>query len=164
MHELQFHTFEPIFNEDSKILVLGTFPSVKSREQGFYYGHAQNRFWRVVSQLLGVSTPKCIDEKRDMLLKNNIALWDVAASCEIVGSSDSSMKNVRANDIERILSAAEIGRVFANGKTAARLYERLIYPKSGVPIYTLPSTSPANASYSLERLIEEWSVILPFIK
>ena len=116
MRELHFHTFEPVFDKNSKILILGTFPSVKSREYGFYYGHAQNRFWRVMADLLNEPVPQTVDEKRVMLLKNNIALWDVAASCEIVGSSDSSMKNVRANDIEKLLSGTEIKHIFANGK------------------------------------------------
>ncbi len=164
MHELHFHNFEPIFDENSKVLILGTFPSVKSREQGFYYGHKQNRFWRVLADVLLEPIPQTVEEKRVMLLKNKIALWDVAASCEIVGSSDSSLKNVKANDIEKVLSVADIDQVFANGKTAARLYERMLYPKTQKPIVTLPSTSPANASYNFERLVEEWSEILPFIK
>ncbi len=163
MYELHYHTFEPIFDKNSKILILGTFPSVKSREQGFYYGHKQNRFWRVISELLEEPVPQNISEKRDMLIRNRIALWDVAASCEIVGSSDSSMKNVRANDIEEVLSKTGIEQVFANGKMAAKLYEKMVYPKTGVEICTLPSTSPANASYSFERLLAEWRVILPYI-
>lgn len=164
MHELHFHTFEPVFDKKSKVLILGTFPSVKSREQGFYYGHAQNRFWRVTANILDEPIPQTVEEKKAMLIKNHIALWDVAKSCEIVGSSDSSMKNVIANDIQAILSAAEIECIFANGKTAAQLYNKLIYPKTKVSINILPSTSPANASCSLDRLIQEWSVFLTFVK
>ncbi len=163
MRELHFHTFEPVFDSNSRILILGTFPSVKSRESGFYYGHPQNRFWRVTAQLFSQPVPCSIEEKKRLLLQSRVALWDVAASCEIEGSSDSSMTRVVPNDIPKLLSESEITHVFANGKKAAQLYNRLIYPETGLEIVTLPSTSPANAACGMESLLHEWRVILPFL-
>lgn len=163
MRELHFHTFEPVFDSNSRILILGTFPSVKSRESGFYYGHPQNRFWRIMAQLFSQPTPCSIAEKKRLLLQNRVALWDVAASCEIEGSSDSSMTRVVPNDIPKLLSESGITHVFANGKKAAQLYNRLIYPETGLEIVTLPSTSPANAACGMEHLLREWRVILPFL-
>ena len=160
MRELHFHTFEPVFASNSRILVLGTCPSVKSRESGFYYGHPQNRFWRVMAKLLSQPVPCSIEEKKQLLIQNRVALWDVAASCEIEGSSDSSMTRVVHNDIPKLLSESEITHVFANGKKAAQLYNRLIYPVTELEIVTLPSKSPANAAWSLDRLIDAWRVIL----
>ncbi|MEL7608565.1 MAG: DNA-deoxyinosine glycosylase [Bacillota bacterium] len=160
--ESLIHTISPIFDEDSKILILGTFPSAASRGQGFPYGHPQNRFWQLIAKLMrAAAVPETIEEKRSFLLQNKIALWDVIERCDIVGSSDSSIRNVVPNDIAGLLkNAKSIGAIYANGASAARLYERYSYPSTGVPIRRLPSTSPANASYSLERLIKEWSVIL----
>ncbi len=163
MRELQFHTFEPVFDSNSRILILGTFPSVKSRESGFYYGHPQNRFWRIMAQFFSQPTPCSIAEKKRLLFQNRVALWDVAASCEIEGSSDSSMTRVVPNDIPKLLSESEITHVFANGKKAAQLYNRLIYPVTELEIVTLPSTSPANAACGMESLLREWRVILPFL-
>ncbi|HHT88313.1 MAG TPA: DNA-deoxyinosine glycosylase [Clostridiales bacterium] len=151
------HTIPPVYNEKSRILILGTFPSVKSREGEFFYHHPQNRFWRLISAICKEELPKTIDEKRMLLLRNRIALWDVVRSCDIIGSSDSSIKNVIPNDITPILKQADIQRIYANGGTAYRLYKRYIYQDVKREIILLPSTSPANASYSLERLIEVWS-------
>lgn len=153
------HSFPPVWNENSRILILGSFPSVKSREEGFYYGHPRNRFWKVISAVVGEKEPVTIDEKKEMLLRNRIAIWDVIASCEIKGSSDSSIKNVTANDFTEILAGSFINRVFANGKTAEKLYNRYAFPVTGVPITVLPSTSPANAAFSLEKLIKYYSTI-----
>lgn len=153
------HSFPPVWNENSRILILGSFPSVKSREEGFYYGHPRNRFWKVISAVVGEKEPVTIDEKKEMLLRNRIAIWDVIASCEIKGSSDSSIKNVTANDFTEILAGSFINRIFANGKTAERLYNRYAFPVTGVPITVLPSTSPANAAFSLEKLIKYYSTI-----
>lgn len=150
------HTFEPVYNEESGILILGSLPSVKSREQGFYYGHPQNRFWKVLAAVLCCPLPATIEEKKSMLLKNRIALWDVIESCDIIGSSDSSIKNVVPADIGSILSKTKINRIFANGKKAESLYRKYIFPKTKVEITALPSTSPANAACSLERLAEVW--------
>lgn len=159
MAEIFYHTFDPVYDNHSRVLILGSFPSVKSREQGFYYGHPQNRFWKVLSAVFSSPVPQSIDEKKKLLLDNGVALWDVAQSCEINGSSDSSMKNVRPNDIYTLLYTTGIDRVFANGKTAARLYERFILPQTNVPITALPSTSPANAAFSLDDLCERCRVI-----
>ena len=159
----QEHTIGSLFDEKSKVLILGSFPSVKSREQGFFYGHPQNRFWKVLSAILCEQLPKTIDEKRIMLIKNNIALWDVIASCDILGSSDSSIKNVIPNDISIILDTADIKAIFTNGKTSFNLYNKYILPNTNInPIY-LPSTSPANAAFSVERLIDEWKIIKEYL-
>lgn len=153
------HTFEPIYNEKSKILILGSLPSVKSREEGFYYGHPRNRFWKVISGLLKVKEPVTIEEKKNMLLDHDIALWDVIASCEIKGSSDSSIKNVVPADILGLLRKTSIKQIYVNGKTAGTLYKKYAEPLTMLPCIVLPSTSPANAAYTLERLLEAWSVI-----
>ncbi len=153
------HPISPLFDENSRILVLGSFPSVRSREQMFFYGHSQNRFWTVISKIFNENVPKTIDEKRKLLLKNNIAVWDVIASCEIVGSSDSTIKNVVANDISIILSKAKIEKIIVNGKTAEKYYNKYIKPRISREAICLPSTSPANASWSLEKLVEAWKII-----
>lgn len=153
------HPFGPLYDEKSEILILGSFPSVKSREEKFFYGHPQNRFWRVLSAVLGCQTPKTVDEKRELLLENKIALWDVIASCEITGSSDSSIKEVSANDISIILDSANIKAIYVNGKTAEKYYNKYIKSKTGREAVCLPSTSPANAAWNLERLIKVWGII-----
>ena len=157
--ESQKHNIPPIYDKNSKILILGSFPSVKSREVQFFYGHPQNRFWRVTAALTGEETPVSIEQKRAMLLRNGIALWDVIASCEITGSSDSSIRSVVANELSPLLAVSRIRRVFTNGATADRLYRKYLLVKTGLPATRLPSTSPANAAWSLERLTAEWSVI-----
>ena len=157
----EVHTIPPVFDANSRILILGSFPSVKSREVGFFYGHPQNRFWRVLSSLYGEELPKTVDEKKTFLLSHNIALWDVIASCEIEGSADSSIKQVEANEVERILQNAPIERIYTNGATAHRLYETYLQQRTGRAAIGLPSTSPANAAWSLPRLLEAWSVLLP---
>lgn len=150
------HTFKPVYDKNSTVLILGSFPSVKSREQGFFYGHPQNRFWKVVASICCVDVPKTIDEKITMLLRNNIAIWDVIESCDIIGSSDSSIQNVIPMDLSLIINNSKVTRIFANGMTAAKLYRKYTENKIGMPIYELPSTSPANAKYSLNNLIEIW--------
>lgn len=157
----QTHEFAPVYDEHSRILILGTFPSVKSREQHFYYGHPQNRFWKLLAALTQwPQIPQTIGEKKQMLLENEIAIWDVIQSCDIAGSSDSSIKNVVPSDVGSVLKNSRIERIYANGTTAKKLYEKYILPGTGVPIIGLPSTSPANAAYSLERLKESWQQIL----
>ncbi len=153
------HPIPPVFDENSRILILGSFPSVKSREVLFYYGHPQNRFWKVIANILGSEVPKTTEDRKEFLLHSGIALWDVIESCEIVGSSDSSVTNVTPNDITTILNTADIRRIYVNGKCAEKYYNKYIYPSFGIPCITLPSTSPANAAYSLEKLCEKWSVI-----
>ena len=150
------HPFEPICNENSRILILGSFPSVKSREQSFYYGHPQNRFWRMLSGVFGEQTPVSLEEKKEFLLSHAIALYDVISSCEIEGSSDSSIKNATPNDIRSIVEGAQIEKIITNGKLAHKLYEKHIAENIALPEVCLPSTSPANAAFSLERLISEW--------
>lgn len=153
------HPFPPLYDKNSKVLILGSFPSVKSREQNFFYGHPQNRFWKVVATVLEKEIPTTIEEKREFLLSSNIALWDVIASCEITGSSDSSIKNVVANDLTEILETANIKKIFVNGKTAEKYYNRYIKDKIGRDAVCLPSTSPANAMWNVESLVEEWKKI-----
>lgn len=153
------HEIEPVFDSNSKILILGTIPSPKSREFGFYYGHPQNRFWKVVSSVLSVDTPESISSKANMLLNHNIALWDVLSSCDIAGAADSSIKNAELNDFSRIYSIADIQAVFATGQTAGKLYKKL----TGKDSIVLPSTSPANCAMSLEKLIKAYSVILDYL-
>lgn len=157
-----YHPFPPLYDENSKILILGSFPSVKSREQMFFYGHPQNRFWKVVSALYGCDTPKCIEEKRRFLHSNGIALWDVIASCEITGSSDSSIKNVTPNDLTEILNSADIRKIFVNGKTAEKYYNKYTKSITGREAVCLPSTSPANAVWTYEKLVEAWKIIKKF--
>ena len=155
----QTHEFGPVYDENSRILILGSFPSVKSREVQFYYGHPKNRFWKLLSMLYGVDVLEDISQKKQFLLEHGIALWDVIASCDITGSSDSSIRNVVPNDISRILNAANIERIYANGKTAEKLYRKYVQPVTGHEIIGLPSTSPANAAFSLERLAEAWQEV-----
>lgn len=153
------HTIPPIYDGNSKILILGSFPSLKSREVSFYYGHPQNRFWRVLAAVLGCAVPSSNEEKTALLQSHNIALWDVIKSCDIVGSSDSSIKNVVPNDIGVILSSCSIRQIYSNGKTSEKLFNKYIKDTVGRDTVALPSTSPANASYNLERLTDSWSVI-----
>lgn len=153
------HTFEPVFDEKSRVLILGTFPSVKSRENAFYYGHPQNRFWKVLAALVEEETPSSIGEKKAMLLRHGIAIWDVISSCDIEGSSDSSIKNVTANDIAGLLAASHIQKIYGNGDKACRLYDKFCKEKAGKEIIRLPSTSPANAAFSMEKLLESWRTV-----
>ena len=153
------HPFGPLFNENSHVLILGSFPSVKSREQNFFYGHPQNRFWRVIAAVFDQPVPQNIEEKKQLILTNGLALWDSIASCEITGSSDASIKNARANDLDIILGNCSIERIYCNGRKSHQLYCKYIEPETGREAICLPSTSPANAQWSLERLIEAWSAI-----
>lgn len=153
------HTFGPVFDAHSKILILGSVPSVKSREQQFYYGHPQNRFWKVISAVFDESVPVTIEEKKAFLLRNRIALWDVVESCDIIGSSDSSIRNVKANDMETILGEADIRAIFVNGGKAYELFVKYCgqYVQKDKPrLVKLPSTSPANAAWSYDRLQSTW--------
>ena len=150
------HPFEPVYSKTSKILILGSLPSVKSRENNFYYGHKQNRFWKVLGSLFGETISDSIVQKKDFLLRHDIAVWDVIQSCDIKGSSDSSIKNVVPADIGRILKDSQITRIYCNGRTAGMLYDKYQAKKVGLSAEVLPSTSPTNAAYSLERLIQEW--------
>ena len=154
------HPFGPVFDTDSEILILGSLPSVKSREQEFYYGHPQNRFWKVLAAIYREPVPQTKEEKRAFLLRSHVALWDVIASCDIAGSSDSSIRNVVPNDLRVILERAAIRKICLNGGKAYELFRKyceipeIMHPACG--IVRLPSTSPANAAWSLERLTGEW--------
>ena len=155
-----YHPIPPLYDEFSRVLILGSFPSVKSREQQFFYGHKQNRFWRVMAQVLDCPVPVSIEQKREMLLSHHIAVWDVIAGCEITGSSDASIRNVTPNDLSEILTCADIREIYTNGGKAQQLYGRYCR-KEGVPkAVQLPSTSPANAAWNLERLVAAWKQAL----
>lgn len=154
------HTFPPVYDKHSKILILGTFPSVKSREGDFYYHHPQNRFWKLLSRLFKEELPQSIPEKKQMLLTHQTALWDVVKSCDIVGSSDASIRNILPNDLSVILERCRIEQIFTNGNKAQELYMQLCYPKTGRESIRLPSTSPANAAYSLDQLVNIWGSAL----
>lgn len=150
------HPIPPLFSDRSQILILGSFPSVMSRQDAFFYAHPQNRFWRTVAAVFAAPVPVTLEQKKELILKNRLALWDVIASCEITGSSDSSITNVTPTDLSVIFAAAPIRRVFVNGQTAARVYRRYQLPRTGMEAVCLPSTSPANAAWSQERLVEKW--------
>ena len=154
------HPIPPVFDENSRVLILGSFPSVRSREIGFFYGHPQNRFWRTLATVLNEEqVPQTIEEKLAFLLSHGIALWDVIASCEITGSSDASIRNTVPNDLSIILERASIGQIITNGTTAHRLYQKHLKPQTGMDDICLPSTSPANAAWTQERLNQAWSVV-----
>ena len=160
MHSVQ-HTFEPIYDKNSSVLILGSFPSVKSREYGFYYGNKQNRFWKLLSFLTNYKyVPSSKEDKILMLINNGIALWDVVYKCDIEGSSDSSIKNVIPCDLNIIINNSSIKNIYANGTTAYSLYMKYCLKNTNRKITKLPSTSPANAKYSFEDLIDSWKIIL----
>ncbi len=154
------HPFGPLFSAKSEVLILGSFPSVKSREQHFFYGHPQNRFWKVIAALYHAEMPVTIPEKKELILRSGLALWDTIASCTVTGSSDASIRDVQANDLSVILNHSPIRKICCNGKTSWQLYEKWIRPQTGREALCLPSTSPANAQWTLERLTEAWAEIL----
>ena len=156
------HTFDPVFNADSKILILGSFPSVKSRENNFFYGHPQNRFWKVMANVLDWEVPSTIEEKKTMLLSNHVAVWDVIASCSIQGSSDTSIKDVVVNDFSKILENSKVERIYVNGGKAYELYHKYAEKVPGIKAVKLPSTSPANAAWSLEKLTKIWKETIEY--
>lgn len=158
------HPFPPLYDAESKILILGSFPSVKSREQCFFYGHPQNRFWRVLSTVFADEVPQTIAEKEAFLHKNHVALWDVLAACDISGSADSTIKNAVPNDLSLILKTAPIRQVFVNGKTAEKYFNRYLAKAYQLEAICLPSTSPANATWSLEKLAEAWQIVKVYCK
>ena len=153
------HPIPPVYDKDSEVLILGSFPSVKSREEGFFYGHPQNRFWKVTAKVFDEKTPETIEDKKAFLIRNHIALWDVIGSCEIEGSSDSSIRNVTVNDISVILNSADIKAIYLNGKKAEQYYNKYLLPAVKRDGICLPSTSPANAAWNPDRLADAWQVI-----
>lgn len=158
----QLHTIPPVFDPACKILILGSFPSVKSREIGFYYGHPQNRFWQVIAAVTNSPVPKTVADKKALLLEHHIAVWDVIESCEITGSSDSSIKKVEVNRVDRLLQQSQIQKIFVNGQTAGKLYQKYLYPLTNMEAVLLPSTSPANAAFTKERLTQHWKIIADY--
>ena len=154
------HPFGPLYDERSEILILGSLPSVKSREQNFFYGHPQNRFWPLLATLFGETPPRTVEEKRALALRNRVALWDTIYSCDIVGSSDSSIRAVVPTELRPILDGSRITRVFCNGATSGRYYKKYQEKTLGIAATVLPSTSPANAAWTMDRLREAWRVIL----
>ena len=163
MSERIIHPFEALYNENSKVLILGSFPSVKSREVSFFYSHPRNRFWKVIPALFGEEEPVTIEKKKELILRRNLALWDSIHSCEITGSSDSSVKNVVPNDISKIIGNSKVSKVFCNGALSHKMYMKYIFPDTKIEAVKLPSTSPANAAYSLDKLIEEWKIIKEYL-
>ena len=157
--QMIYHPFGPLFDENSRVLILGSFPSVKSREQHFFYGHPQNRFWKVMAALFSQNVPTAIPEKKELILSHHLALWDSIASCVITGSSDATIREVRPNDLRIILDRSPIERIYCNGRKSYEMYEKYILPETGREAVCLPSTSPANAQWSLERLTDAWSVV-----
>ena len=150
------HTFGPLYNEDSGILILGSIPSPASREVGFYYGHPRNRFWQMLAELYGMPLPESIEEKKALVLSHGLALWDVIEECDIIGASDSSVKNAVPTDIPSLLGKTQIQTILCNGALSKKIYDQYQLPRTGIPAQKMPSTSPANAAWSLERLKEEW--------
>lgn len=153
------HPIPPLYDENSKTLILGSFPSVKSRESQFFYGHPQNRFWKLLAKLYNEEFPQSVEQKKAFILKNNLALWDAIHSCTITGSSDSSIKDVVPNDLSVILNNSQVERIFTNGTLSYKMYMKYIFPITGIKAVSLPSTSPANAAYSIDRLAEYWKII-----
>ena len=161
----QTHPFPPLYDERSRVLILGSFPSLASREAAFFYAHPQNRFWRVLAALFHADVPRTVEEKTALVLRSRLALWDTIASCEVAGSSDASIRNVRANDLREILDGADVRAIFCNGGTSQRWYDRLLRGALGREAVCLPSTSPANAAWTLEKLVEAWgAAILPYLE
>jgi hypoxanthine-DNA glycosylase len=157
IYECHDHTFGPVYDPDCTVLILGSFPSVLSRKQNFYYGHPQNRFWKLLPEILNEPVPENIEEKKRLVLRHHIALWDVLESCEICGSSDSSIRNEKPVDIRIITESCKIRKIFTNGGTAKKMYDRYLRNLTGMEACCLPSTSPANAVWSLEKLKNEWN-------
>lgn len=159
-YEHIIHPFGPLYDKNSRVLILGSLPSVKSREQNFFYGHPQNRFWPLIAKLFNEKVPTTIPEKRRLILKHHLALWDTIYSCDIIGSSDSSIKNVVPTDLEQIINNSKVTAVFCNGNTSGKYFHRYQEKTLGIKAAILPSTSPANAAWSMERLAEAWKVII----
>ena len=153
------HPIPPLFDENSEKLILGSFPSVKSREAMFFYGHPQNRFWKLLPLIFDEKIPVTIEEKSALILRHNLALWDSIQSCVITGSSDSSVKDVVPNDLFLIINNSKVDRVFCNGALSHKMYTKYIYPQTKIEAVKLPSTSPANAAFSMDRLYEQWKII-----
>ena len=161
--QMIIHPIPPLYDENCRILILGSFPSVKSREAMFFYGHPQNRFWRLIALLFGEDVPQTVEEKRSLVLRHHIAMWDSIRSCTITGSSDSSIRDVVPNDLSVILNNSQVGHVFCNGTASYQLYMKYIFPATRIEAVKLPSTSPANAAFGIDRLLSAWNVIKEYV-
>ena len=155
------HEFPAVFDRHSRVLLLGSIPSPKSREVGFYYGHPQNRFWKVLAQVLGEAVPETIPQKKAMLKKHHVALWDVMESCTIVGASDTSIENAVPNWIGELVKSSQVTRIFCTGATAYKLYQKFCAKDVGIDAVKLPSTSPANCAVPFDKLVDAYKIILP---
>lgn len=153
------HTFEPVYNENSKILILGSMPSMKSRENRFYYSNPQNRFWDILATIFEVEKPQTVAEKANLVIENNLALWDVLKTCEIIGSADNTIKNPVVNDINSIINQSKIEFIYTTGKTATNLYNKYCLVDTKIESKYLPSSSPANAKFGLKELVEAYKII-----
>ena len=157
------HPIAPLYDKNSRILILGSFPSVKSREAMFFYGHPQNRYWKLMARLFDEEIPQTVEEKKVLVLRHHIAMWDTIRSCTIIGSSDSSIRDVVPNDLSVILDHSQVEKIFCNGAASYNLYTKYIYPTTGIEAIKLPSTSPANAAFGMDRLEEAWKIIKDFV-
>ena len=155
-YEHVVHTFEPLYNKDSRILIVGSIPSPASREIGFYYGHPRNRFWQVLAEIFGGPVPETIEEKKAFILCKGLALWDVIEECDIIAASDSSVKNAVPTDIAGLLEKTKIERIICNGTLSKKVYDKYQLERTGIPAIKMPSTSPANAAWTLQKLVPEW--------
>ena len=162
-YEKIIHPLEPCFNENSKILILGSFPSVKTREYGFFYGHKQNRFYKIMEVLFEMEIGDSIEDRRKFLLENRIGLYDSIYECEIIGSSDSSIRNVIPTDLSQIINNSMIKQVFTNGNTSHEVYRKYHEKNLNIKDIKLPSSSSANARYSLDDLVDKWKIILEYL-
>ena len=163
MKSIVTHAFKPVYDCNSRYLILGTMPSPQSVKHGFYYSHPQNRFWPLLAAIFSEALPRTPEEKAALVLRHNIALWDVLASCEINGASDASIRKPVPNDFSIIFKTAHIERIFTTGKTAYSLFQKLVAPSLGIDATYLPSTSPANqALFPWKKLLETWRSILGF--
>ena len=155
-YEHVVHTFGPLYSADSRILILGSIPSPASREVGFYYGHPRNRFWPMLAEFFAMPLPESIEEKKALVLSHGLALWDAIEECDIIGATDSSVKNVVPTAIPSLLAETKVERILCNGALSKKIYDKYQLERTGIPALQMPSTSPANAAWSLERLMEEW--------
>ena len=162
-YEHIIHTIPPVYDENSRVLILGTMPSPKSRQANFYYGNPQNRFWRVLASVRGEEVPQSKEDKIRFLLRNRIALWDTLSSCDITGAADSSIKNAVPNNLSAVLDTADIKMIFTTGKTAYKFYRKYQFKETGADAVCLPSPSPANARTGIEKLIEEYKIINQYL-
>lgn len=159
-YEHVVHPFGPLYDSQSKVLILGSLPSLKSREQNFFYGHPQNRYWPLIARLFGQKTPQTVEDKKALVLSHNMAMWDTIYSCDIIGSSDSSIRNAVPTDLSAIINNSCVKHIFCNGNTSGSYYRKYQEPLLGIKAIVLPSTSPANAAWNFDRLFEAWKVIL----